>query len=165
MVPTKNMRIEMEGVPGEFVRNKNIMGDPTKSARGYSTRSFTLSLTPEYAQALEEKGFPIKHSQNAPEDARPYLAIVLFPEQKFSYPPTVVVSDNGRTRKILSPDKWVEFDESPIEYVDLELLTYENKNGNICVKCEALYFHTKLSLIRNKYPDAFDEEYEPAPFQ
>ena len=38
MVPTKGMRMELEGFPGEFVRNKNIVGDPTKSARGYSSR-------------------------------------------------------------------------------------------------------------------------------
>lgn len=165
MVPTKGMRMELEGFPGEFIRNKNIVGDPTKSARGYSSRSFTISLTPEYAAAFEEKGFPIKIAENAREGTRPYIAIDLFPEPKYQHPASVVVADNGVVRKQLHPSQWIEFDNSAIEYVDLELLTYPKTNGNIGVKCEALYFHTKLSLIRNKYPDAFNEEFEPAPFQ
>lgn len=165
MVPTQGMTMTLEGVPGEFIRNKNIMGDPTKSKKGYASRSFTLHLTPEYAKAFEDKGFPLKMPENAREDTKPYIAINLFPEPKYNHPASEVVSDNGSVRKRLYPSQWIEFDERPIEYVDLELETYKNTQGNISVKCVALYFHTKISLIRKKYPDAYDDEYEPAPFQ
>lgn len=166
MEPVSGVRMTLEGFPGIYVKNKNLEGNPAKSKRGYATRSFTISLTPEYAQAFIDKGFPVKYPENnMTDDPKPYLAMVLFAEAKYDYPATVVIADNGVNRRRIRPEGWKEFDESPIEYIDAELVTYKNTKDNIVVKCEALYFRTKASLIRNKYPDAFDDEFEPAPFQ
>lgn len=163
MEPRPGMTLTLEGVPGEFIRNRNIEGDPAKSNRGFATRSFTIRLTPEYVQLLEANGFPIGYPQDTTNEPMPYLAVVLFPEAKYRYPASVVVMDTGHTRKQLDVSKWREFDERPIEYVDVELETYLNKNGAVRVKAPILYFHTKYSILREKYIDISDPDVEPAP--
>ena len=148
MEPRPGMTLTLEGVPGEFIRNRNIEGDPAKSNRGFATRSFTIRLTPEYVQLLEANGFPIGYPQDTTNEPMPYLAVVM---------------DTGHTRKQLEVSKWREFDERPIEYVDVELETYLNKNGAVRVKAPILYFHTKYSILREKYIDISDPDVEPAP--
>jgi len=167
MEPTKGMSLTVEGIPGDFIRNKNIAGDPDKNNFGGTTRSFTIRLTPEYAKMFEDAGFPIRFPKDIPpgREPEPYVAVVLFPEAKFNYAPSIVVSDDGTTRRMLAPNNWKEFDWSPIEYIDADLRTYKTKTGNIAITADILYFHTKNSALRNKLADVFaQDDMDPAPF-
>lgn len=168
MEPMKGRTLTIEGFPGDFVRNKNIAGDPEKNRYGGTSRTFTIRLTPEYVKLFEDNGFPVKYPQDVQpgHEPEPYAAIVLFPEAKYNYKASEVVGDDGVSARLLSPDKWKEFDWSPIEYIDADLRTYGTQRGTIAITADLLYFHTKNSALRTKLAAVFaqDDDLEPAPF-
>lgn len=161
-----NITYTLEGIPGEFVSNKNAQGDPERNFYHSNGRTFTLTLNTELATQLASLGFPVCKSKNPPEgrDPKLYLPITLFERPNFKYQASVLVSDNGVKKKILTPDKWHEFDTSPIEHVSMDLRTYLTTKGNVRTTADIVVFTTKVSILRQQLADIIDDDLEPAPF-
>lgn len=109
---------------------KNFTGAPTQFNPNGGKRTFSVCLTPEWAEILKADGWNVRQRELEEGDTIYFTEIVV--NENSTYPPHlyVVTEFNGEKKlTLLSPEYYNKLDQDMIINLDLEIHPFEHGRG------------------------------------
>lgn len=145
--------IFLKDIPGNCIWKRNFSGRKEPMNED-GNRQFLLSLDPEYAKELEDKGWNVKWPKPEQEDKLPFLPVFM----RFDKFPPEITMTNGVSKQVMDDVTINRLDRAYIKSVPILLISPYNweMHGRTGVKAMV---KKMLVIIEKDAEDDYNEEY------